>query len=300
LGLAALLAGCRPPWPTPSVGERPVRVLAMPGGFDALECLLVPGLFPAEVTAGSPGDLGDAAALVRYDVVLVSCGMFWAHAPEEAQVAALRAYVAGGGRVLATDLAYPLVEAAWPDLVDFEGAGAAAGAAQPAPGGNEGDPFMGRPDNAAMIGPEGDAALEVTDAGMRRHTGSRVHAELDAGWAVMRDVSPDARVFAVMSALGRRRPMAIAADFPGGGRVAYSSFHGHPQRDECPSPAATDAERALAYLLAYSVSPAAAQRPPAPVAARPPPPAEKGPAWQQPRVLEDPGMEVRSEPAPPR
>lgn len=273
--------------------DHAVQILVLAGGFDALECLpLERALGRTDVHMGALDTLvkAGADAAQRYDVVLVDCGIQWVRAPEDDVVEALRSYVAKGGRIMLTDLAYPLMEAAWPDLVDFEGPGAAAGKPQ-------------MPE-AASMGPEGDLRVDVIDDGLARHLRTRrfTATRLQADWAVMRHASPDARVFVDADTGGRRRPIAIAADFPGGGRVVYASFHGH-ARDadpwKCGEPTGDDAEKSLVYLIAYALAPAQAAAPPRPVAARPPVEIPEPRGVSLPQVNEEAEFDVKSAPAEP-
>ena len=62
---------------------------------------------------GSPGPLGVA------DVLCLNSGVDAAYAQEESVVKNLRSFVENGGRLIASDQAWPFVKAAWPEKVDW-------------------------------------------------------------------------------------------------------------------------------------------------------------------------------------
>lgn len=183
---------------------------------------------------------GDGKAdIFNYSIVFLNCGLNEATLGDAAKVAALRAFVEGGGRLYASDLAYDFVEQPFPAYIDFEGADSVP-AAQPE-----------TPD-VAELGDSGitsdatvDAALSSWLAGVTCGAGTSclnangtVHIEgFLAGWGVMKSAhsAQQANVRTWVSGpvtfSGQATPVVrpLTVSFPVGlGRVTYTSYHTEP------------------------------------------------------------------------
>lgn len=104
------------------------------------------------------------ARLFSYDIVFVNCGTGEWLFLEPENVALMREYVAGGGRLYVSDLSYDLVERAFPEYIEFFG---------------DDDE-----DNAAQVGPDlSSTTLDATvrDAGL-------------AAWLATRDCGAGGRI----------------------------------------------------------------------------------------------------------
>lgn len=121
----------------PSAGAGAVRIAVFKGSFDHMENvlaklgfgevdewgMLVPDTETFDVYDSSelPAVFADLAQLQQYDLIFVNCGAdeepLWTNLATT--VANVRAYVEGGGRLYATDLAYDYVEQAFPEAIDF-------------------------------------------------------------------------------------------------------------------------------------------------------------------------------------
>ncbi|MEW5847588.1 MAG: carboxypeptidase-like regulatory domain-containing protein [Myxococcota bacterium] len=172
--------------------------------------------------------LGNYERMQEYEVIFFNCGMddtFLADAANR-QVAIdnLRAFVASGKSVYASDWAYDLVEVAWPDFVDF----------------HEDDGNR----NLAQVGDEGEnVTASVTDAALRNALGT---AEVSINfnlqrWALVSNVSSGTTVYIRGNVVGcvsahagpctnpiqaNNAPLTVgfhpSAD---SGKVIYTSFH---------------------------------------------------------------------------
>ncbi len=75
--------------------------------------------------AASLAFLEDLAAMNQYDIVFINCGNLFNGAQLGGNLQTiynnLRMYVSGGKSVYASDLAFPFVEGAFPDMIDFYG-----------------------------------------------------------------------------------------------------------------------------------------------------------------------------------
>lgn len=133
----------------------------------------------------------------------------------------LQAYVRNGGSVLVTDWAYDLVEAAWPDLIDFYG---------------EDTEY-----DAAQVGMIGTVSADITDERLSDKLGMSVMAvDYDfSNWGVIESVDEnDVTVWARGDISYRERdgegernltdvPLLVSAfpEGPGAGRVVVSTYH---------------------------------------------------------------------------
>ncbi|MEW5849106.1 MAG: carboxypeptidase-like regulatory domain-containing protein [Myxococcota bacterium] len=162
--------------------------------------------------------LQDFAELSKHDVVFINCGVgdaFFADAAEsQVAVQNLRQFVAGGGSVYASDWAYTVVEATWPEAIDYYGDDAVFGAARGA---------------AAAE----DVTAVVAEPALRDALGTsqmKVNFNLGA-WVAMVDAAPSTKVYVRGPATVGSEQLTnipyVAGFKPvgGGGNVIYTSFH---------------------------------------------------------------------------
>ncbi|MCO4748210.1 MAG: choice-of-anchor D domain-containing protein [Proteobacteria bacterium] len=103
-------------------------VAVVTGDYDHIGQVLQRFEVEYDTYAGNEGRNGymtllrDPDAMAEYDIIFFNCGMSMAWLDERDVVSAnLRAYVADGGSVYASDWAWGVVEEAWPDAIDFYG-----------------------------------------------------------------------------------------------------------------------------------------------------------------------------------
>ncbi len=128
----------------------------------------------------------------------------------------LRAFVADGGSVYASDQAYDLIEVTWPDRIDFYGDDLARGA------GDRGAIADALP--AELVYPPLASAFGRVDATLRYALET---------WSVMVEVGPDVIVYLradspLMGGTEIEDSPQIVGFEHGDGRVIYSSFHQEP------------------------------------------------------------------------
>ncbi len=194
--------------------------------------------------------LQDAFEIGAYDVTFLSCGMRGAggfvynNAAEpddhlvvdDAVVTNLREYVDNGGFVYATDWSYDLVEAAFPDQIDFLGDDEVLDAAQ-----------LGEPQTINGV---------VTDAGLMEHLGMssgsnevEVRFDFDA-WSVIEGVGSGTSVLVEGDIIYKDgadaadlddSPLLVVFDY-GRGKVVYTPFHTQAQYT-------TDVQDIINYLV---------------------------------------------------
>jgi hypothetical protein len=165
--------------------------------------------------------LTDYATLSSYDIVFLNCGID----PMEHQwygqyadvVGNLRAFVAAGGSIYASDWSYFFLEASHPDLVDFYGE----------------DSWFG----SALVGDAASTSAQVIDSNMQMLLGSPV-ASLDFDldqWAVPTSTgSVDVLVQGDVSVMGggvsvTNAPLALQYTNDQEGRILYTAFHNEAQ-----------------------------------------------------------------------
>ncbi len=197
--------------------------------------------------------LTDPARLDDYRIVILNCGcaqdLLTGDAAVAQQVRAnLRAYVQGGGRLIATDWAYDFVEQSIPEGIDFEGgAGVAVTVPEPIAAAQKGKPAL------AVFATPLDATMAAWLGERGALTGGRVRVTgfLDS-WAVMSAVGTGASEWleGEVSWVGDEgtasgvRPLTVSLPL-GVGHAVFSSF----RTEESASPLMRPQEWALAYLL---------------------------------------------------
>lgn len=197
-------------------GELEIAVVA--GTYDHIQDILDElGLTYDLIARADTLDLlRDPAALGAYDLVFFNCGASDSWLQHEDEVAGnLEAFVSDGGSVYASDLAYYLVEAAFPAPIEFEGNDNQAYAAA-----------VGKPDtvDATVVDPAMQLALGSADA--------EIDFEL-GGWAAMTSVGANVDVLlegTYRYGAGDRQDGPLAVRFAhGAGTVAFTSFHNESQ-----------------------------------------------------------------------
>jgi hypothetical protein len=90
----------------------------VPGRYDALNALMNELGYPFQ-TFDAATLAEDPNPLVGYDLLLLNSGADTSSASDPAVVANLRAFVEAGGRLIATDRAWPFIAAGWPDAATW-------------------------------------------------------------------------------------------------------------------------------------------------------------------------------------
>lgn len=196
--------------------------------------------------------MGGQYVIGAYDVVFISCGMrgagkfIYNNASErddalvadDAIVSIVHDYVENGGYIYATDWTYDLIEAAFPDMIEFVGDDLDLDAAQ-----------LGEPQtiNGRVVDPELQEFLEM-DASTNEVA---VDFNYDA-WAVMESVSSDATVLLEGDFIYKDgadhlemhdAPLAVVFSVGDkGGKVIFTSFHTEAQFT-------TDVQRMIDFLV---------------------------------------------------
>ena len=146
---------------------------------------------------------------------------------DEQVIELLRDYVERGRTVMVSDWAYDLVEAAWPDMIDFYGD----------------DEVL----DAAQVGVAGRVAADVVGLDLVESIGDQMSVELNySHWALIEDVHSDVVVHVQGDVTYRKSAeegedvaagVPLLVSFPmGSGQVVFSSFHWNAQ-----TPGASDA-----------------------------------------------------------
>ncbi len=211
------------------------KVAVVTGEFDHVGTLLTDLGIDFDTYSGTNGDyldlLEDAEMMSEYDIIFFNCGMSfgWLSDPEDV-VANLRAYVADGGSVYASDWAYGIVEAAWPAAVDFIGTDRVW------------DPnnWDGSSDISPYLGAVTAVDADVVDSVMRGAIGSstaRVVFDLDAWVAIEAPGTSGAPLLTAtvpvynsdFSSTYQIQDVPLAVRSEPGGTVIYTAFHNDQQ-----------------------------------------------------------------------
>lgn len=234
------------------------RLAVLSGSYDRVEGLLDDLGFEYDLHCGAAGNaegaralLGDPERLAGYRVVFANCASGLDLAldnPEvEALVENLRAFVRNGGSVYASDLAGDLVARAWPAHVDIalhtppqETADVCCVCVTDCPARcapvesieplcPERPPECPPGRGVSGQGSPGTVAARVRSAFLRNYLDSdRMQVVFNlGGWAEIAEVAHHVEV--LVADEGGRPLMVLFEPEPGGGRVAYTSFHTHAQ-----------------------------------------------------------------------
>ena len=99
-----------------------VELAVIQGSYDSIEVLLAELDLEPQIFTGADrlALLSDVEAMSAYDIVFINCGLPDSLTEAKDELApVLRAYVAQGGSLYVSDHSFELVEAAWPDAIDF-------------------------------------------------------------------------------------------------------------------------------------------------------------------------------------
>ncbi len=197
------------------------RIAVIDGDWDDVGSVLTHvGVDPTMVTEFGryewPESLfADYETLASYDIVFINCGTDESdYLATPAMQENLRQYVQNGGSVYASDWAYDIIEASFPDYIDFVGEDLYP---QSAETGSEGV-YAATVEDPELLG-----ALSTSAISLNYPLGS---------WAMIEAVSPSVRVFI------RGEANSYETYYPsiphtvsfavGEGKVVYSSFHQEP------------------------------------------------------------------------
>ena len=249
------------------LSSRAARLAVLTGQFDRIQDTLTTLGFAHDLYCGETDNhvsgrslLGSLERMQAYDVLFINCASgidFRATNPEvRAMIENLRAFVAQGGSLYVSDLAADVIEQAWPEALDFELHARAPSEAlaccvcsdcgpecvaderpprgcegccpepntmplQCVTGGGIGGSGRGGVVDAHLVAPYLQAALGATEVPVVFNLG---------GWVPVASWDPQVQV--LVEDLDGRPLMAMFEPTPGGGRVAFTSFHHHAQATE--------------------------------------------------------------------
>lgn len=215
--------GCQPL--VPDDGR---RYLVVKGSFDRIEDVLGRiGLTNVDLAEGVPIDIsttfwtaevfGNYERLKEYAAVFVNCGVLENDLLllDSSVKANLRRYIQEGGSLYISDWAYDLVEAVWPEKINFLGDDAA--------------------NSAAEFGVDGDYVMEIADPALRAHVGSdTVTIGFQFGYyAIISQLAPGVTTYLrgdmryrVNDGVSTLMDAPVTVSFNDGlGRVIFTAFH---------------------------------------------------------------------------
>lgn len=166
----------------------------------------------------------DPNVLNQYDIVFFNCGFDEWRALRAAPLANIRAFVAQGGSIYASDLGYDLVEVGWPEYITFDGNDSIRDDAEWAP------PY--------------DGYAQVVDASLTAALGGTTQVYIESPGAAMIGVSSQTRVYLQGDRFmdGGTHPMMVGfRPSSTSGRVFYTDFH---------QEGAQEVERVFEWLIA--------------------------------------------------
>ena len=188
-----------------------------PPQFDDMGAVLKKmGISAVEVTAD---DLNNLSTWKKYDAIYLNCGSIY---PSDERTAALKKYVQDGGIVYASDYSGELIEAAFPDKINF---------------------FSEDKKNpqsfSAKVGDSGEMEANIVDQGLASIVGkNKVLINFDLGsWVVINSVNSGVRVHVIGNAktnsgeVLKNRPFVVSFS-EGKGEVLFTSFHNEAQTTE--------------------------------------------------------------------
>ena len=198
-----------------------VNIAVVTGSYDSIGDLIGSLGLNVDVWSAEGSDdylnlLSDPNTLGEYDVVFFNCGMneSW-FGQSNAFGGILSEFVANGGSLYASDLAYPILEAARPEFLDLAGADGTD------------DP---------RIGSEGTVQATILDPLLTTYFGGRtVDINYDlSGWAVLEGIGDGAEVIArgdvqTMNGTITDAPIVVSMQREGEGKMVYTTFHNEAQ-----------------------------------------------------------------------
>ena len=186
---------------------RSAQVAVVVGAYDSMETVLDSLGIPNTVYPSSLDLLSNPPLLSRYDIVFFNCGFDEELALTPQAIGNLRTFVQNGGSVYASDLAYDLIEEAWPSYVDFFGDDTVP--------------------NDAEVAPFFQGSATVVDPVLVTALGGRSFVSIDSYGAAIESVA-NATVYIEGNRLqdGQNRPFMISFQpASGSGFVFYTDFH---------------------------------------------------------------------------
>lgn len=237
------------------------RIGVVTGDYDRISNILGGLGFDFQLVCGGRRDhraarqaLSDPNLGAAFDVLFFNCasGINFRHTNPEVDAikANLRRFVAGGGSVYVSDLAADVIEQVWPEMIDFELVARPAVAAPDCCVCADCPPecLANTPTTCDL---QNDLPVEcatgagVAGRGMRGTVEGRIVPEFLqqavgseafdvvfnlGGWMQMNAVAAEVEV--LVAAPDGAPLMVLFEPSPGGGRVAYTSFHTHTQATE--------------------------------------------------------------------
>ncbi len=150
----------------------------------------------------------DPSVLNQYDIVFFNCGFDEWRALRPGPLQNLRAFVAQGGSIYASDLGYDLVEVGWPEFITFDGNDSIRDDAEWAP------PY--------------DGYANVVDPSLTAALGGATQVYIESPGAAMISVSSQTSTYLEGDRFrdGGNHPMMVGfRPSPNAGRVFYTDFH---------------------------------------------------------------------------
>lgn len=196
------------------------RLAVTPPNYDDMGAVLKKmGISAQEVIAN---DLKNLSTWKKYDAVYLNCGSIYV-SPEI--TAALKKYVQDGGVVYASDFSGELIEAAFPDKINFYG-----------------EDKKNPQSFNAKVGNSGEVEANIVDQGLASIVGKkRVNINYNLGsWVVIDSVNSGVRVHVTGDAktygvdgekLLKDKPFVVSFQ-EGKGEVLFTSFHNEAQTSE--------------------------------------------------------------------
>jgi hypothetical protein len=192
--------------------------------------------------------LADSSAMNEYAMIFIACAVADTYEPksyDDVSAKNLRAWIAQGGKLVATDDSYDFVEQTYPEGIDFQGTAVAAGLAQPpntAEIGASASSVMGVVGDTSLAAWLGNFPGAINTAKQVNLTGFL------SNWAVQRSPGPKTTVIVHGQAswTGGSGDVPLTSQFEvmGCGRVIFSSYHTSGN-----GAALLPQERILEYLL---------------------------------------------------
>lgn len=217
---------------TKNVFAQSSSLAVIPPKYDDMGDVLKKMGIPAQEV--SADDLNNLSTWKKYEAVYLNCGSIF---PSIEGTAALKKYVQDGGVVYASDFSGELIEAAFPDKINFFGE-------------DKQDPDSFN----AKVGNSGEAEATIADPGLASIVGKKkVNINFDLGsWVVIESVNSGVRVHVTGDATTNSNDggIKVLKNIPfvvsfqeGKGEVLFTSFHNEAQTTE-------DLDRILVWFAA--------------------------------------------------